>query len=324
MLANVPFSGWVLEASLALDNKCPGFCGHILRASHERRHVISAYLSMAKPARPFDCDRARGVFLMTAGHDEIIAAAFRDPSPRMRSALSRGGSQPYNRRYYPYLHALLTSKHRPATLRAIRSLERVNPTRLRIARALPSNLQHASLIEVLQSADQARDLAKLVQMIVTAGADEKAVTGALRLLRKGEDIRRFARRWSLRVRFPDHPVPPREGYLPIQDGISLDQMARSFANCSRSYTANLLEGRSAFAVVTVDDDSAVVHLVQHSGKWFLEDIYGPRNDDPAAAVVSWATEYLAAAGVSRRHVYRATGEWACLRRLAGQFAFQDL
>lgn len=316
------FNGWALDAALEIDRHYAGFAGHVLRASNERRHVIAAYLSLQQPVCTF-APADMGEFLSSAGHDDIIEAGFGARSPQLRAALARGGSQPYARRFYAYLHALLISPNRRGTQRVVASLVRVNPTRLKIVRALPDRLKHATLVELLQSVDQARDLTTLVRLLATAGADEIAMSQALRLIRKPEDLRRFARRWSLRVRFPDHPVAGSENYSPIRDGEQLDAMARNFRNCARTYTAALLEGRSAFAVVRIGEHRGVVHLTRHEQTWYVEDIYGPQNGEPDEKVVRTVTNYLSGSGIYRRYMSRSHSEWSCLRRIAGHFAPEE-
>lgn len=317
------FSGWMLDQVIQIDADFAGFAGHVLRASTVRRHVIAAYLSRQRPHKQFESLGEVGRFLASARHDEILAAAFNTPSPRLRSLLARAGSQPYARHHYLYVHSLLKSEQRRKTQRLVRTLNPVNPTRLKIARVLPESLQWAPLVEALRSVEQARDLARLVSQLTCSGVDQSSMIAALRLARKPEDIRRFARKWSMKATFPAHPVARCDHYSPVENGEQLVSVARAFRNCARTYVAHILDGRSSFATVSLGNHQAVVHLTRKTTRWTLEDIYGSNNDQPDAKLVEWTTRRLAAANIVRHHEARADGEWDCLRRLAGHLALDD-
>lgn len=321
MVTISPFGGWLLDRAVEIDEHCPGLAGHILRASSERRHVIAAYLS-TDASQSFVTQTDLGLYLMTAGHRDILAAAFGSLPEGFRSAVARGGMQPYSRWHYRYLHRLMVSSTRPATKGLIRHLARVNPTRLKIARALSEDLQIAPLVMALRNVEAARDLDTLVMLLKQSGADRAAMVGALAAVTTMEDVGKFAKRWAFRVALPRHPVPASEGYEPVKDTADLRKLAIDFRNCARNYVGNALEGRSAFAVVTDLSSQAVVHLIRAGDRWSIDDFYGRGNAPPDRNLTNRWTEYLAQHGVRMRHFSQSAHRWASFRRLAGHMDYE--
>lgn len=100
----VPIHGWLLDRAVEIDATHPGFAGHLFRASCERRHVVAAYLSRNQGS---DCPQemaAVGEFLMSAGHDDILRAAYGPIPPGLRGAISRGAKKVWPRRHYNYVY----------------------------------------------------------------------------------------------------------------------------------------------------------------------------------------------------------------------------
>lgn len=315
------FEGWLLDRACQIDEACPGFVGALLRASNERRHVAAAYLAVPDPVTRFADDSVLGAFLMRAGHDKILAAAFVDVPGGLRSCLRRSGDRPHSKRHYRYLVALLSSE-RTATVRLLQLLDRIDPARLQIARALPDELQVASLAATLKYPNDARDLARLYMMLVDAGVSKAPLLQAVQAIRNMADVRRLVSKWSLKLTFPAHPVPIVRGYESITTGAQLREAAIRLRNCARTYIPHIMEGRSAFAVVTAGDHEAMVHLTRHGDDWALDNIYGPGNAAPEEAVEQFALRYLANHGVARRRVNRSERGWAFLRRLGGYHDYE--
>ena len=126
----------------------------------------------------------------------------------------------------------------------------------------------------------------------------------------------------MRAAFPSHPVPPSDFYTPIATGEELQASARRFRNCSRTHIARVLEGRSSFAEVRIEEGSAVVHLISEGENWVLEDVYGPANDRPPNEVEDAAEKYLKQFGIGRSRTIVVDSPWASLRRLTGRFEFE--
>lgn len=315
-------SGWALDRACEIDFASAGFLGSLFRSSHERRHVIFTYLSAADPARRFGDDAALGVFLTNAGHDEILTAAVGVVPPGLRSCLSKSGDRPHPRRHYRYLPALLANARRSDMCEIIRKLALVTPERIQIIRALPKPMREVRLVTALRNVDDARDLARLYNLLIRAGVAEAALTQATSTITTMADIRRLASRWSQRISFPPHPVPATHGYVPIETGAALKDAAIRLRNCARNYIPRIMEERSAFALVAVGNSEAMVHLTRNGQSWELDALYGSGNCIPDKALEELATEHLTRNGLTRRVIRRVEREWACLRRLSGYHDYE--
>ncbi|WP_295633207.1 hypothetical protein [Novosphingobium sp.] len=312
-------NGWLLRAVADLDMLAPGVAGHVIRASDERRHIIASLLSVS-PIQAFGADL--GQFVQSAGHDVLIEAAFGLVPFGYRRALARCGQHTQPRRFYPYLARLLSSPDRTEMARAVRLLPRVTWPRLQIIRILPEDLQHPSLVDIIDNAGQARDLTAVVKLLSEHGACRSEMAEALAATRTPEAISRFARRWSMKITFPPHPIPASDRYRPISTGVQLQDSARRFRNCARSHLVRILEQRSSFAEVRHDHGSAVVHLVKDGAFWVLDDVYGPANERPPLPVEKFAQEYLERFGITRMRPATIESPFASLRRLTGRLDFE--
>ncbi len=324
MTTITPFTGWLLDRSVEIDEHCPGFSGHLHRCSSERRHIIAAYLSCDVPAAGLIPLVEMGSFLTSATHDSILCAGFEFVPQGYRGALGRGDAQPYSRRYYRYLHSLMSSTLRPSMTRLIHRLSRVDPLRLKIARILPADLRHVNLVTAIKTQQSARDVADLFGLLQEAGADREAMARALANVDTGDQIRAWAQRWALRVRLPEHPAPPSDEYHPVCTAEELKRLAVRHRNCMRSYLPNVLEQRSAFSIVGEGKASAVVHLVRQRGRWVVDDVYGSGNSTPSPKLVEQAMSHLRRHDiVSRIEQPRLPPRWAPLRRIAGHFDYEQ-
>lgn len=315
-------SGWALDRACEIDASSPGFLGSLFRSSSERRHVIFAYLSARSPATTFADNTALGAFLAGAGHDEILSAAFMSVPRGLRACLARSGDRPHPRRHYRYLTALLASDRRRSMCDIVRRLDLVTPDALQIMRALPDALHDVRLVSALRSIDDARDVARLFHLLISAGVQEVALKQALSMIRTMADVRRLASKWSERVTFPVHPVPAAPGYAPIINGAMLKDSALRMRNCSRNYVPRIMEHRSSFAIVNHNGAEAMVHLIRDGDGWELDSIYAPGNCHPEAALRSWTESYLARHGLMQRVRRTVEREWSCMRRLAGHLDFE--
>jgi hypothetical protein len=310
--------GWLLTAAVDLDLQCPGVAGHILRASDERRQVIAAVLSRIAPA---NYDHALGQSIQTDSHEELIHLAFGSVPHGYRRALGRVGVHIQPPRFYFYLWAIFSSSNRVEMARVVMRLKRVTWPRMRILRALPRDLRHPELVDAISDPQQARDLGLVVDILAKNGADRAEMSLVLNAVRTQEAISNFARRWSIKLTFPPHPVPASDFYIPVETGEQLQRSARRFRNCSRSHLARVLEGRSSFAELHIPQGAAVVHLIKNGDNWLLEDTYGPSNDKPADGVEEAAEKYLLKFGIGRSKPVIVDSPWAALRRLTGRFDF---
>lgn len=317
-----PITGWLLNAVAEIDLERPGLIGHVLRCTPERRHTIAAYLSVERPAMSFETVADLGAFLCGERHEAILNAAWPIVPVGLRGALARAGDQPHPRRFYGYLHGLLCDGSRPEARILVSQLTRVDPLHLQIARSLPQQARTARLVEAIGDRAIADDITSFVTAATAAGADRDAMVAALRDAANVEAVRSWAKRWALRLRFPESPVPPAQGYAPILCAADLKAAALRFRNCMVSYIANIMEERSSFAIVTHEGDEAIVHLAYEQEQWLIDDVYGMSNSNPSKSVRDQAERYLAEHGIrygrSRRPLDRP---WSSLRRLSRVMEF---
>lgn len=316
-------SGWLLDRVVQIDVSAPGLAGAMFRCSNERRHVVACYLSLERPHTKFDDEAALGSFLIQARHHEILRAAFGSVPVGMRGALRRADKRTHPRRFYGYLFQILASDSRSATRALIAHLPRVNPAVLKTSRALSSDLQSPSLVATLRTSETARTVSRLVVLLEGAGVDRAAMCRVLTGAKSMEEVVAFASNWAFRAELPTHPVPQAECYIPIKHGADLKRLARRYRNCMANMLANVLDRRSAFALIRLDEAEAVVHLVSHRGSWQLLEICGPKNTPPSSPLRAKAASYLKSYGIEQRRRFRSdASKWQPLRRLVGRESIQ--
>ena len=320
----VSMKGWLLDRAAEIDQDVAGFCGHVLRASSERRQVIAAYLSVGQRSDMRTTNEDVGTFLMSASHGAALAAAFGSVPPGLRGALRKAGPQPHRRKFYRYLHLLLTAPSRADLTWVITSSEQVNPSTLSILRALPADLRRPSALAAVESVRDARDLSRLLALLSEHGVCRTAMADAFATVATRRGVATFAHRWSMKANLPNHPVPASANYHPVERADQLRRLATRYRNCARNYVPNALEERSAFAEFIYGEAAAIIHLVQEGGRWRLDRCYGRNNLPPRPEVREAARTYLAQFGIEKRR--RGIGreaKWAPLRRLAGHHDFEE-
>ena len=124
---------WILRHAIELDRHT-SFCGEFFRASSERQHVIAAYLSAKSQSECYNGEVAG--FLLQAGHDDILAAAYAPVPSGLRRALRRAGAVVHEVRFYGLLVELLSSGESHIT-RCIAQVPRVDLDTLLAIKALP-------------------------------------------------------------------------------------------------------------------------------------------------------------------------------------------
>ncbi len=324
MKAIAPLKGWALDMVVELDRHSPGFAGFYLRASDERRQVIAALLASAS-IQFDDGARARNVadFLAGADHRSILNAAFGSVPAGLRGALARSGPQPLDRRYYERLFKLLTRPPHREIVSTITQLPQVDHQRLRIAQRLPAQVCRANVVSVITSVKEADDVAALVDLLVTHGADAEGLYAAIRKVDSARTLARVWNRWSRRMMFDVHPVPASAAYTPIVGANDLRRLGLRFANCAERYTVGCLDGLDAFAEFKADGKALVVHLRRKQDHWEIEGMFGKHNACPHPALYADAVEYLGQHGVNDKPPRKpASGKWEVLNRLAHPLRFE--
>ena len=281
--------------------------------------MLAAYLSLPAPVSDFRSSAEVAWFLTRGSHDCILRAGFGRVPSGMRGALGRSGDKIQDRRYYRYLHRLLARHDEQSIAIAVSRLAVVDFTRLRIARALPADMLHESIIGHLRNVDHASDLGRVVALLEQVGVDRTAMIDALTMVSSKAAIASTVRRWSLKARLPEHPVPCSASYKPIATGDELRQAARQYQNCMRSYLASVLERRSAFGLLQHGNQEAIVHLAYKDGGWQLDRLYGSMNCPVTTDVRRAAEAHLAAHGVGVVARPAPVQAFDPLRRLTGGY-----
>jgi hypothetical protein len=110
---------------------------------------------------------------------------------------------------------------------------------LRIARALPSDLQRDNIISHIASVSDARDLRAYVSLLTEHDVDRDALIEAIACAPSPDAISPVARRWTLKAQLP----AASSTYCPISTGEELRRTALRYRNCMRMYVVNVLERR---------------------------------------------------------------------------------
>lgn len=305
---------WALDLVLEIDIHSPGFCGLFLRASDERRQVISAYLTERYPDVPSMAEVA--TFLTSSDHRAILERAYGEVPQGLRGALARSGATVHEQSYYRLLFAHLSEPKHGGIVREIQRMRFITTEKLMQLQMLPQDLCSHYLAEALNSSSRARELAATVDLLVERGVDREHFTAALREIRSDDDLGKMFLRWALKAQCPPHPVEGSDYYRPISTPLELHRLAIEWQNCARRYLVDLLQGTHAFAVFTHDGHQVIAHLLRDTdGVWEREGVWGPRNSRPTVRICNALDEYLSAQGVRfPSYAARERTEWDSLRR----------
>lgn len=313
---------WALARITELDVIAPGLAGSFLRASDERRQVLAAFLAVEGDRRPPDQEVAQ--ILKRSRHDALLHLAYGDIPIGFRSALGRAGRSIHPKRFYRYLFLVLSTRGEHRSHDVVQQLPTLEPSRLRVLRALPERLRAARLVALHRDVTHARETAELYRLLTDIGADGEALAKALREVDTARQLSECWRRWSWRVRFPEPPVPASPTYAPVTEAAELKRLALRFRNCGRRYLADVLEGRHAFAIFCSDAGEAVIHLRRREERWWLKDAIGRRNLPISSALRREVEAHLAHHGVERLPPHKPErGPWDVLREVSNRWEYED-
>lgn len=310
-------SGWMLDRIARLDAHHAGTAGHFLRASAERRQVISAYCAAHEFNESTAADTAR--FLAAVGHRAILARTFPTVPQGLRGALGRAGAQHQPPELYPLLYKLLASPPHGAIVGAIAQLSEVTVDLLKVVQALPAFLCTANMAVAARSEKTARMLKKFVPLMVAAGADEVGLVAALRMVRDREGLERTIYRWILKLKFPAGPIAQSSSYTPITNGAMLKQIGLKYRNCIRTYPADILSRSTAFGEFRHEDAAVLIEMHRENGIWVFNAAHGFRNRSSKREIRDAAEAFCRRHGVLGRYAEPANDAgWEMLREI-GQF-----
>ncbi|MEQ6335700.1 hypothetical protein [Sphingobium sp. MK2] len=310
-----PLSGWMLDQIVRLDEVRPGLAGQMLRASAERRQVVSAFLAVTDYASEAPTDTA--AFLAGADHRSILDRAFGRVPDGLRGALRRSGPQPHDPKYYHGLFKHLVESPRHVTTAIARS-EKLDHERLAVIEALPADLCDIRIVSRIDNRKQATDVVLAIDLMERRGLCRKTVIEGL--LRSSRPVSQAVRRWSLHMAFPPGPIPKCDGFRPIASGIELRRVAKRYQNCGRNYLMPVQCGNHAFGEFSHDGREVLISFDRANGMWIVDGVYGFRNRDVHPDISAAAYAFAARHGVPA-HEIRNRGDQGveALRRLALRF-----
>jgi hypothetical protein len=310
-------SGWVLDHVADLDAHSPGFAGIFLRASSERRQVVSAFLAAKSHSLEVRRDRSLAQYLSLAGHTELLRSAFGAVPRGLRGALRRSGPQPHPRGYYLRLFQVFSCREHRRLASVVGQLPQLDMLRLRIAQQLPEVIRKPKLVMMVDTIPMASDVREMVRLLQVNGMDIESLAGAIDTLPDAARLPALWHRWCEKVPFSSTPIGVSDRYKPVQTGAELRQLAQKYRNCARRFLGQALDGHSAFAEFLGPEGGAVVHLEKFSDAWSLEGLYGRDNMLVSGELQAAAVRYLSERGIRTSERREALdGEWAVLRRLS--------
>ena len=311
MTSIAPLTGWMLDrVALLLDGARPGFAGHYLRSSNERRQVVAAFLAVTELDAETLGEAAE--FLMAADHRSILHLAFGSVPHGFRAALGRSGPQPHDSGYYRQLFDLLSTGPRHV-IAAILQSAALDPERLAIVKNSPDDLCDTRILSKLKDRKHAADVALSIDLLHRRGVDRTELIGALR---RTDKMNETIKRWSMRMTFPPGPIPASDGYRPIKSGIELTAIARKYRNCSRGFFASLMSGSHSFGELRHEGEEVLLSFDKIQGMWIIDGVYSFRNLAVHAALSRAAFAFAARHGVPDRKPDSSDKAVSALRRLA--------
>ena len=283
-----PISGWMLDTVVEHDEYHPGFAGHYMRASDERRQAIAAFFSTG--GSPQGLENTVGGYLAQANHRSILTRAFGHVPLGFRRALGKSGAQPHDPRYYADLyHSLAHGLSHVVT--AVMHATRLDPERLEIIRMLPVDLCDSRIVERIKDLQHARDLIVVADLFEKRAGNRQGLVEAL--LSSRASLEATVRRWCRQLEYVDQPIEECAVYRPIRNGVELHEMARKYQNCGRNYTASTLTGESAFGeFIALDDRRVLLCFEKSEGSWTLDGVYVRRNRRVPADLDEQARDFV--------------------------------
>lgn len=308
---------WILHHSVEIDRYCPSFCGGIFRMREARLHVVAAYLSSKPPSETEAADV--GQFLLRANHQSILAAAYDVVPQGFRRALRRAGPTVHEERFYAILFDLLNEPTDKTISRCIAHLGALDLQTLLILQMLPRQICRPNVVRAVSDPEEAAHVSTAFNLLLRNGVEKALLVATLGSAEPATGLTGAFRTAVRHARAPAHPVPSSEDYTPLSTCDELNQAARKFRNCMRSYTTRFLDPDAghAFAIATRKDENTVVHLARlPSGRWKLEGLFGPSNRRPSPRARHWIVRYLKEHGVVIGSApKRQATEWDSLRRV---------
>lgn len=291
-----------------MDIEQPGIAGHFIRASHERKQVIS--FSLATAGKKLSLE---SYWLTNAGHGEILERSTGQRIFGLRRALKRSKHTSHPRVFYLTLIKILTyitAKER----RVFSRLDALDIDLLRRWQICPPSLRTDLFISAFRDSNDLCELLDAIVVIKQAGGDEAAIFSELRRARSRSDIARSMRLAVANLSFGPPPAPGDEILTPIVNVAELRKTARELRNCAAAYDLDVLDGLSYFYAIDCDGKRGMVHLEREKRTWLVNDVTGMTNSALPASLADRVLNFFANHGIHAGPDCRPS-KWDVVRRV---------
>ena len=291
----------------------PGFAGHFLRASHERRQVISLYMA-CRGCDDLDVDRVD--LLIEGSHDAILRLAVEDVPQGLRGALGRAARKYHPREFYVGLIDVLRTED-VKERRTFSHLSGIDLDLLKRWKLAPPELRLAQFLCLFEDVDALTACLTAIETLVKAGISKADAIDRLSQVRSKNSLSTTFNKLLQNLKFRGFPLAGNPFITPVRTVGELRCIARFFRNCSASFVYDGLEGRSLFYVLQGEQPVGLVHLEKERGEWIVSDIVGRSNRPLPPSIMMGALEYFEGGGI-QRSVNCRSSKWDAVRRFCRQ------
>lgn len=304
---------WAIKQVAQVDIRRPGFAGHFLRASHERRQVISLYLA-CRGCDDLDVDRVDQ--LIGGSHDAILNLAVEDVPQGLRGALRRAARKYHPQEFYVELIDVLRTED-VKERRAFSHLAEIDLDLLKRWRLAPPELRCGHFISLFEDVDALAACLKAVETLVEAGISKADAINRLSQVKTKKALSTAFDKLLQKLKFRGFPLAGNPFITPVRTVGELRCIAKFFRNCSASFVFDGLEGRSLFYVLQGEQPVGLVHLEKERGEWIVSDIVGRSNRPLPPSIMMGALEYFEGGGIQHAANFRSS-KWDAVRRFCRQ------
>lgn len=274
----------------------PGLAVHLMTLDRARMHVVAFALAHVKGA----VTPAFVEAILAAPRRTVLSATLGVVPPGLRGVFDRMPYRVLPRASYLQLSSLFADR-RAAKLLAHATA--VDEALLAVLSALPPALRTPALLRLRERCPMLDGLPESLGFLADRGAvtDIDAFVERLGRCRSSREFATLVRTAADALPLPDALPPPRIGpAVRIDDPAALRDLARRWRNCLANLIGGINDGEYAFYLWGADGYEAGC-LLRRRGRlgWFVEEIKGPRNREPAPPVMAAILAGFAAAGIPK-------------------------
>jgi hypothetical protein len=285
---------WVRDELAPLLGREPELALHVLTLDRARMHVVAFALAHTPgPVTP-----AFVHAILTVPRRTVLSATLGTVPAGLRGVFDRMPYRVLPRETYVRL-ASLFADHRTAKLLA--HAEAVDVSLIGLLSALPPTLHSSALVRLGERCSMLDGLPESLAFLAARGAvpDLEALVGRLGRCRSPREfaslIRTAADTLPLPASLPPAGIGPAAR---VDDPVALRDLARRWKNCLANFVGLINDGECAFYVWNGDGIEAGC-MLRRRGRlgWFVDDIKGPRNEEPAPEAMATIIATFADAGI---------------------------